>query len=254
PLLDAGRLDPRLFDLDQLPRDTQAPVIVTNAGAAGMPATEVRPLRSVDGAALKPAAGFWNWFTASNASLWLDGISKPTLDVSVPQIGAPTAWSAGYTGAGVTVGVLDTGIDAEHPDLRGKVVERSDFTGTGAEDQVGHGTHVAGIIAGSGAASDARYRGVAPDAKLIDAKVCTTFGCPDSAVIAGMEWIAPRAKVVNMSLGGAYSDGTDPVSRALNDLSARHGTLFVVAAGNDRALDTPDPLASVTAPAAADSA
>ncbi|GLZ42850.1 S8 family serine peptidase [Actinokineospora sp. NBRC 105648] len=255
-LLDAGRLDPRLFDLRQLPRDGVAPVIVTDAGMAlsAPPGTDARSLPSVHGVAMRPTDGFWNWFTSSRASVWLDGIAEPTLDRSVPQIGAPAVWQSGYTGAGVTVGVLDTGVDGGHPDLRDKVVAQSDFTGTGTADQVGHGTHVAGIIAGTGAASGGRYRGVAPDARLISGKVCTTFGCPESAVIAGMEWIAPQARVVNMSLGGIYSDGKDPVSRSLDDLSTRYGTLFVVAAGNDRSLDLPDPRASVTAPAAADRA
>ncbi|MEU5696208.1 S8 family serine peptidase [Actinosynnema sp. NPDC020468] len=254
PLVDSGRVDPRLFDVTKLRPDAPTPVIVTDATPAEVPATDVRPLRSVDGAALRPGAGFWGWFTTSRASVWLDGVARPTLDVSVPQIGAPEAWRAGATGAGVTVGVLDTGVDDHHPDLAGKVLERADFTGTGPADLVGHGTHVAGIIAGTGAASGGKYRGVAPDASLVDGKVCTANGCPDSAVIAGMEWIAPKARVVNLSLGGGYSDGTDPVSRALNGLTARYGTLFVVAAGNDRALDGPDPLASVTSPAAADAA
>ncbi|WP_018680406.1 S8 family peptidase [Actinokineospora enzanensis] len=257
PLIDSGRLDPRLFDLGLIPRDKPAPVIVTDLGQslrAAAPGTGVRALPSVNGAAMTPAAGFWGWFAASTAKVWLDGVAKPTLDVSVPQIGAPAVWQSGYTGAGVTVGLLDTGVDGDHPDLKGKLVDQADFTGTGTADQLGHGTHVAGIIAGTGAASGGRYRGVAPDAKLVSGKVCAAMGCPDSAVIAGLEWIAPKAKVVNLSLGGAYSDGTDPVSRAVNDLTARYGTLFVVAAGNDRALDTPDPFASVTSPAAADSA
>ncbi|GLW79202.1 Subtilase family protein [Actinokineospora globicatena] len=257
PLVDTGRLDPRLFDLSTLPRDRPAPVIVTDTGPIArtpLPGTGLRALPSVDGAALTPEPGFWNWFTASGASVWLDGVSKPALDVSVPQIGAPTAWENGYTGRGVTVGVLDTGIDGAHPDLVGKVVETNDFTGTGTADLVGHGTHVAGIIAGTGAASSGRYRGVAPDADLISGKVCTAIGCQDSAVIAGLEWIAPKVRVANLSLGGGYSDGTDPVSRAVNTLTARYGTLFVASAGNDRSLGNPDPLASVTTPAAADSA
>ncbi|WP_026422697.1 S8 family serine peptidase [Actinokineospora inagensis] len=257
PLVESGRLDPRLFDLSLLPRDSATPVIVTDSGpraGLSLSATDVRPLPSVNGAAMKVGPGFWSWLATTHASVWLDGYSQPTQDVSVAQIGAPSAWQAGYTGAGVTVGLLDTGVDGTHPDLAGKVVEQNDFTGTGTTDQIGHGTHVAGIIAGTGAASGGRYRGVAPDAKLVSGKVCARMGCPDSAVIAGMEWIAPKAKVVNISLGGAYSDGKDPVSRSLNTLTAQYGTLFVVAAGNDRALDTPDPFASVTSPAAADSA
>nr|WP_258545112.1 S8 family serine peptidase [Micromonospora provocatoris] len=75
-----------------------------------------------------------------------------TLDHSVPQIGAPTAWAAGYTGKGVRVAVLDTGVDLTHPDLAGKVAESRNFTEeANPDDIVGHGTHVASTIAGSGA-------------------------------------------------------------------------------------------------------
>ncbi len=97
----------------------------------------------------------------------------------------------------------------------------------------GHGTHVASIVGGSGAASGARA--VAPGADLLIGKVLGDDGFgTESQVIDGMEWAVARgADVVNMSLGSdAPSDGTDPMSRALNELSASSGALFVVAAGN----------------------
>jgi hypothetical protein len=151
------------------------------------------------------------------------------------QIGAPQAWQAGYTGRGQTVAVLDTGIDATHPDLTGKVVASQDFTGSGdVVDHYGHGTHVAATIAGSGAASGGVHRGVAPDARLVIGKVLDDTGSgSESGIIAGMQWAAPLAGVVNMSLGGDYTDGTDPMSQAVDTLGAQYGTLFVVAAGND---------------------
>jgi subtilisin family serine protease len=270
PLLAQGRLDPRLFNVTELVRqgyaDTRAklPLIVSyrQSRAAVDAATTVRDLPSINGAAVEQdkarASEFWRWLTGASgvAKVWLDGIAKPRLDVSVPRIGAPDAWRRGLTGAGATVGVLDSGVKADHPDLVGKVVEARDFTGSApdAGDDIGHGTHVAGIIAGTGAASDGRYRGVAPDAKLVSGKVCVSFGCPESAVIAGMEWIAPKARVVNLSLGGESTDGTDPMSQAVNNLTARYGTLFVAAGSNDRSLDFPDPLNSVSAPAVADAA
>jgi subtilisin family serine protease len=273
PLLAAGRLDPRLFNVTDLVRQGHAdaagtlPLIISDnqsrsVAAAVTPAATTRDLPSINGAAVERdnarAGEFWRWLTTSPdvAKVWLDGIAKPKLDVSVPQIGAPVAWHLGLTGAGVTVGVLDSGVKADHPDLAGKIVEAKDFTGTrtDAGDDIGHGTHVAGIIAGTGAASNGRYRGVAPDAKLLSGKVCVNFGCPESVVIAGMEWIAPKARLVNMSLGGESTDGTDPMSQALNNLTARYGTLFVVAGSNDRSLDVPDPVNSVSAPAVADAA
>jgi subtilisin family serine protease len=272
----AGRVDPRLFNVSELLRQHLAdsapslPLIVTRpaavAPAAAPPATTaVRDLPSVHGAAVRQdkrrATEFWTWLTGPSSQragvgkVWLDGLAQPALDVSVPQIGGPAAWQAGFTGRGVTVGLLDTGVRADHPDLAGKVLEAEDFTGTrpDASDDLGHGTHVAGIIAGTGAASGGRYRGVAPDAQLISGKVCVAYGCPESAVIAGLEWIAPKARVVNLSLGGDATDGTDPVSQAVNALSGRYGTLFVAPAGNDRSLDLPEP-GPVVAPAAADAA
>jgi subtilisin family serine protease len=284
-LLGEGRLDPRLFDVTGLVRQgfTDAdrptlPLIITYSGAAAAARTvalapvgaaaTVRVLPSINGAAVQQdkrrGAEFWNWLAGTRGAraaapralgagvrkVWLDAVSQPALDVSVPQIGAPAAWQAGLTGAGVTVGVLDTGVKADHPDLAGKIVEARDFTDTqpDARDDVGHGTHVAGIIAGTGAASGGRYRGVAPDTKLISGKVCVIWGCPDSAIIAGMEWIAPKVRVVNMSIGGGATDGTDPVSQAVNSLTAQHGTLFVIAAGNA------GPDGRVSTPAAADAA
>lgn len=159
----------------------------------------------------------------------------------MPQIGAPAAWAAGRDGAGVKVAVLDTGVDANHPDLAGRIIEAQDFSGTGtAQDGHGHGTHVASTVAGSGAASDGLRKGVAPGARLLVGKVLNDAGSGyDSGIIAGMEWAARSgAKVINMSLGGSATDGTDPMSQALNDLSAETGALFVVAAGNEGAANS----------------
>ncbi|NUR94777.1 MAG: S8 family peptidase, partial [Kribbellaceae bacterium] len=168
--------------------------------------------------------------------VWLDGKREVTLDQSVPQIGAPTAWKAGFTGKGVPVAVLDTGIDKSHPDLATQVVGTKNFTDSPDGDHFGHGTHVASTIAGTAAASNGRYKGVAPDARLYDGKVCDDGGsCQDSAILAGMEWAAKdvKAKVVNLSLGGTDTPGIDPLEEAVNRLTAETGTLFVIAAGND---------------------
>ncbi|MEV5829273.1 S8 family serine peptidase [Spirillospora sp. NPDC052242] len=188
--------------------------------------------------------------------VWLDGRVKanfaptaPTafaapdahrLDRNLRQIGAPAAWRTGHTGEGAKVAVLDSGVDAGHPDLAGRIAETKNFSeAPDAADRLGHGTHVAATVAGTGAASSGERTGVAPGASLVIGKVLGDDGFgSDSAVIAGMEWAAARADVVNMSLGGAPTDGTDPVSLALNDLTAEHGTLFVVAAGNDPQFET----------------
>lgn len=175
--------------------------------------------------------------------IWLDRKAKATLQDSVPQIGAPAAWQLGIDGSGSTVAVVDTGVDSTHPDLAGRIAEARNFTPDPAGDHFGHGTHVASIIAGSGAASHGLRKGVAPGATLYAAKVLGDDGSGQfSWIIAGMEWAAARAQIVNMSLGGGPTDGTDPLSQALNQLTSQFGTLFVVAAGNrgtDKTIGSP---------------
>ncbi|MFS8099708.1 S8 family serine peptidase [Lentzea alba] len=174
-----------------------------------------------------------------------DRLLKPLDQESVQQIKAPKAWQKGLTAKGVKVAVLDTGVDQNHPDLKGRIKATKDFTSeTDATDEHGHGTHVAGIIAGSGPEP-----GTAPDADLLIGKVCGQYFCEESAVIAGMRWAAEQgAKVVNLSLGGEATDGTDDLSQELNALSAKYNTLFVAAAGNEGRTE------SVGSPAAADAA
>jgi subtilisin family serine protease len=278
-LVTTGRLDRRLFDVSYLTKygysDSKVsslPLILQYGAATAeaaiaadaLPATShARALTSIRGAAVsvakKQTGSFWaavdtpsaRSLDAGVAKVWLDAKVQASLDVSVPQIGAPQAWQAGYTGKGVKVAVLDTGIDAAHPDLAGKVEASQSFiTGEAVADGHGHGTHVADTIVGSGAASGGKYKGVAPDATLLVGKVLDNAGSgPASSIIAGMEWAAAQgADVISMSLGGCCTDGTDPMSQAVNDLSAQYGALFVVAAGNDTLPMT------VSSPGAADSA
>ncbi|WP_063780584.1 S8 family serine peptidase [Nonomuraea sp. SBT364] len=171
------------------------------------------------------------------AKVWLDGKVTATLEHSVPQVGAPQAWQDGFDGKGVKVAVLDTGIDETHPDVKDKVVEARNFTDDpSAKDEHGHGTHVAATVAGVGAASGGLRKGVAPGAELMIGKVLDASGSgSESQVLAGMEWAAREsgAGVVNMSLGGGATDGTDPLSTAVNVLTEQTGALFVIAAGNE---------------------
>jgi subtilisin family serine protease len=287
PYVETGVLDRELFNVRELVREGLAdgaaalPVIVTYRGAPtastlaksadALPATEeVRALPSIDGAALTvrtdTADDFWDALAGGERApaaksaaalargvgkVWLDRKAKVDLDESVPLIGAPEVWAAGFTGQGVTVGLVDSGVDANHPDLAGRIVESVNFTGEpDATDTHGHGTHVASIIAGTGAASGGRYRGVAPDAKLAVAKVIDASGFGQvSWLIEGMEWVAARAPIVSMSVTVQMeTDGTDPASLAADNLTEQYGSLFVVAAGNNAGN------LAVGAPAAADAA
>jgi subtilisin family serine protease len=190
----------------------------------------------------RPGRYAWSGPLAGVERIYLDQRVSVALDESVPLIGAPTAWEAGYDGTGTTVAVLDTGIDTDHPDVADQVVASQSFIpGETVQDGFGHGTHVASIVAGTGAASDGQFKGVAPGADLMVGKVLNNGGSGSfSGVIDGMEWAAANgADVVNLSLGcGPFNgcvenDGTDPASQAVNELTASTGTLFVIAAGND---------------------
>ena len=184
----------------------------------------------------------------------LDGRVKVDLEDSVPQIHAPQAWAAGYNGAGATVAVLDTGYDPTHPDLKGRVVASANFTtDETVTDRNGHGTHVASTVGGTGAASGGKRKGVAPGADLMIGKVLADGGYgEDSWVLAGMTWAVDHgADVVSMSLGGGEpDDGTNPLSRAVNELSASSDTLFVIAAGNAGTAGA----STIAAPGSADAA
>lgn len=166
--------------------------------------------------------------------IWYDEVVHTMLDVSVPLIGAPLVWQQSITGKGIRVGIVDTGIDPNHPDFAGRVVQMEDFTGQGPVDNHGHGTHVAGIVGGSGAASGGKYKGVAPDCSYYTAKVLRGDGSGNmSDVMAGIEWAVQQGvQVINLSLGGGQScDGTDALS-ATCDAAVSHSVVMCVAAGN----------------------
>ncbi|MFI8484972.1 S8 family serine peptidase [Streptomyces rubrogriseus] len=269
PYLRDGSLDERLFDvgalLEQGLADSETgelPLIVTygKGARAATPrgAERTRSLPSVRGAAVEADKGraFWREFTRRGAGVegvWLDGRVTADMAESNAQIGTPEAWEAGLTGKGVTVAVLDSGVDAGHPDLAGRIAQsRSFIPGEEVADRHGHGTHVTSTVGGSGAASDGKEKGVAPGATLAVGKVLDDEGFgSESEIIAGMEWAARDvdADVVSMSLGSTEpSDGTDPMAEAVNTLSRETGALFVIAAGNTGAPS------SIGSPGAADAA
>jgi subtilisin family serine protease len=148
------------------------------------------------------------------------------LNESVPLLHLQPVWKSGVEGDGVRVGIVDTGAD-HHPDFGDRILAYRDFTESGPSDEVGHGTHVAGIVAGAGAL----YRGVAPKASLVIAKALSLNGGTEDTVLAALSWLSRmKVDVVNLSLGGP-GDPRDPLSREVDALSTE-GILVCVAAGN----------------------
>ncbi|MGW3497950.1 S8 family peptidase [Streptomyces sp. NPDC001020] len=276
----AGRLDEELFNVTGLVRqgydDAHSDVLPLIAVydksvdvARSVPATPHGAKRglvldAVDGVALKAdkknAASFWADISSPRSraagavkKLWLDSKVQATLDKSTRQVHAPEAWAAGYDGKGTKVAVLDTGVDAEHPDLKGRIDASENFTDSpDTTDRQGHGTHTTSTVGGTGAASDGKKRGVAPGTELLVGKVLNDSGSgATSWIIAGMQWAVDQgADVVSMSLGNpARTDCSDPMATATEELArTSKNTLFVIAAGN-----TGPSLNSVSSPGCAPS-
>ncbi len=198
-------------------------------------------------------------------SIQEDSLSSPSLDQSTPLIGANTAWGSGFSGAGQTVAVLDTGVDKNHPFLAGKVVSEACYStnsnstsslcpgGVSASTNSGsampctgatgcdHGTHVAGIAAGKSAS----FSGVAKEANLIAMQVFSRFGSEvrtySSDVVKALERVYALRNnysiaAVNMSLGGGLytsnCDGNESLRKAAIDNLRSVGIATVVASGN----------------------
>lgn len=175
-------------------------------------------------------------------------LPEPITDIPAAQavnstqtIGATYAWdSLGYTGAGIKIAIIDSGVNYSHPDLGGgigdgyKVIDGYDFVNEDPDpmDDNGHGTHVAGIAAANGS-----LKGVAPDAKILAVKVLDSNGYgTTSDILAGIDWsVAKGAHIISMSIGGfgrPNDEFADPITIA-TDAAVDKGVVVVVAAGNE---------------------
>ena len=185
-------------------------------------------------------------------------------------VGAPDVWRHGVTGKGVGVALIDSGVlPVEGLTGQGKVINGPDLSFESQADELryldtfGHGTHMAGIIAGHDGtaggsdADDNRFVGMAPGAHLVSLKLASADGATDvSQVIAAVDWVVEHRndpglniRVLNLSYGtdGTQSYLSDPLSHAI-EVAWRHGIVVVVSAGNngaDAALNNPalDPYA-----------
>lgn len=156
------------------------------------------------------------------------------------ETGAPALWDNGYTGAGQTVALIDTGV-ADVADLGSRVVAEANVTTEStADDTFGHGTFQAGLVAGDGSSSGGRYAGVAPRANVMSVKVADADGSTSLIqVLVGAQIVDSAAKrfnvrvaLVALSSESPLPPEIDPLTRALRKLWA-HGIVVVVPAGND---------------------
>jgi subtilisin len=151
------------------------------------------------------------------------------------RLNVPAAWNAGFTGKGLVVGHLDTGVDGNHPALKGAIADFAEFDlvgnqvpGAKPHDSGEHGTHTAGTIAGRTTAKGSF--GVAPDAQIANALVIEGGQVIDR-IIAGMEWIVGKnVRIMSMSLG---LQGFTDAFQELIDALRRNNVLPVIAVGNE---------------------
>ncbi|WP_319005035.1 S8 family serine peptidase [Mesobacillus jeotgali] len=158
---------------------------------------------------------------------------SPNMMNSAPFIGSDEAWEAGFTGEGVTVAVIDTGVDYTHPDLAHAFGDYKgyDFVNDDNDPQEGpgqyHGTHVSGTVAANGA-----IKGVAPEANLLGYRVLGPNGGTTEDVVAGIELaVQDGADVMNLSLGNSLNNPDWATSIAL-DWAMAEGVVAVTSNGN----------------------
>ena len=158
------------------------------------------------------------------------------------EVNADQVWSHGITGRDVTVAVLDSGVAAD-PDLvspSNRILASVNFADqSSASDPGGHGTHIAGIVAGNGTRSAGEFVGIAPNANIVDVRVLGRTGSGRiSSVVRGIEWVVAHKstygiRVINMSFGAPVTASyrTDPLSAAVQ-IAWQRGLVVVAASGN----------------------
>jgi len=156
---------------------------------------------------------------------------------------AHRVWRQGITGKGVTVAVLDSGVaaDADLIAPANRILASVNFADERlTSDPGGHGTHIAGIVAGNGSRSGGEFVGIAPRAGIVDVRVLGRTGSGRiSSVVRGIEWVlahrsAYNIRVINLSFGAPahLSYRADPLSAAV-EIAWRRGLVVVAASGND---------------------
>ena len=197
-----------------------------------------------------------------------DRTLTPFLSNAAAAINAPVAWKSNYTGAGIGVALIDSGVNA-HPDLYtmsllpvSRVVYNQSFVpgNSSASDQYGHGTHIAGLIAGDGLSSTGplfshSFKGIAPNANIVNLRVLDANGtATDSTVISAIDKAISlksryNIRVINLSLGRGVFESykLDPLCQAV-EKAWKSGIVVVVAAGNNGRFQPTSGYATVSSP------
>jgi subtilisin family serine protease len=262
PLMDGQLADVLVTlreDLDDAPDDAALQARVTASQARVLAALSGDPARVLRRYRLVPALALRVGKDALARLLVLPEVEHVTADrmlrtdalpATVVQATAAHA-KLGLWGTGVRIAVIDSGVDLMHPDLVGRVAAQRCFdhsgrpgsgktVGASAQDQHGHGTHVASLLVGAGKVAP---QGIAPGSKLVAVRVFGKGGSgPTSDVLAGLDWVAQNAKslgvrVVNLSLGGEETfwgtcDKADPATAKAVKLLRSKGVAVFAAAGN----------------------
>lgn len=165
------------------------------------------------------------------------------MDVARKAVGADLVLNTGYTGKNVTVAIIDTGV-SPHADLiypTNRIVGFKDFVNNESRmyDDNGHGTHCAGILAGSGYASKGKYRGIAPEANILSIKVLDKNGNGNTSdILSTVQWIIDnkevyKIRIINFSLGAIaqYREKRDPLVKAANR-AIENNFIVIAAVGN----------------------
>jgi serine protease AprX len=231
----------------------QLPII--NGFSASVPTSAVASLRALAGVRSVSGDAAGQLLSVNPALGYDQAADEGSLSFVGQAMHVPDAWKAGYTGKGVDVALIDSGV-AQVPGLTsGNVVDgpdlsfESQYPDVRYRDTFGHGTHMASIIAGrdavdtpAGYTTSTKFNGIAPDARIVSLKVAAADGSADvSQVIAAIDWVTQHAhdngfniRVLNLSYGtdSVQASTLDPLSYAVEQ-AWRRGIVVVVAAGND---------------------
>jgi subtilisin family serine protease len=167
-------------------------------------------------------------------------VLEPQNDLGTQKINVDDVWASSYNGTGVTIAVLDSGLDVSHNDIPTPIAswDYAEDDATIANTVTGHGTHVTGSVLGRGIQSSGVYKGIAPGADLVFLKIGTdaTGGAPTAAIVNAIREAVDNytADIITMSYGGwdAYHDGTSQEAQAV-DYAVNQGATVFISAGNN---------------------